>query len=339
MVIELKKLIRICFSKMTKTELRALARKAKIILSRAKNRKPQLVDHLTNVFNEKPALLDKFKIKVYKHSVIKQLLVSTKSGPDGFVSVTDNSFFCLEDLFSLKGSDFQRGTSKNWLRKPKAKTFIDAISVDTNIGIGDLIVQKEAGRTYVHRLVALEAARDKSPSLAVSFQRVVEDYFSKKSAAKPSVGLTVAKVESHPHYKKLLAENEKLKELAGTVTNESLHRFGMEKSANYSVYSPDSDRYKMGKCINIDETLAAYRRLDASIQVVAIVYHENTASDRDCFERIMGRRFVEYNIGGEQYGLGLTHGEIISIWKQIISGAGFSVTWESQSEIDKYNGK
>ena len=205
-----------------------------------------------------------------------------------------------------------------------------------------MIVKEQSGKTFSHRLIAIEAARYRSPSLSVAFNEIVDDFFSKTVTPTEhqhsSVVLSENQVKSHPLYKMLLVENQNLKQL-NTTADKPFYKFGKESPANYAVFFPASKIYKQGECLNIDKTLSTYRRVDLNVKLVVVVYHNKVPNDRFEFEKCIFRKFFKYHIGNEQYGKSLNSITIHSIWEEIINGAGFDVTWESELKIDKYNKK
>jgi len=52
---------------------------------------------------------------------------------------------------------------------------LDAVSIRTQINKKDLIVKEQSGKTFVHRLIAIEAACYRSPSLSVAFNKIVDE--------------------------------------------------------------------------------------------------------------------------------------------------------------------
>jgi len=180
-----------------------------------------------------------------------------------------------------------------------------------------LIVKEQSGQTFVHRFIAIEAARYRSPSLSVAFnEKIINEFFSKPVVPTEQQGssviLTEFQVKSHPLYKNLLIKHQKLKQLTTNISK-SFHKFGKEKPTNYAVFFPTSKHYKMGSSINIDRTLTLYRRTFINVKVVAVVYHNNTPADRYEFEKCIFRKFSKYHIGNEQYGKGLKFKTIHSI--------------------------
>ena len=219
---------------------------------------------------------------------------------------------------------------------------MDVVSIRTQINKKDLIVKEQSGKIFVHRLIAIEAACYRSPSLSVAFNEIVDEFFSKTVAPTEqqhsSVVLSETQVKSHPLYKMLLVENQNLKQL-NTTAVKTFYKFGKERPANYAVFFPALKNYKQGECLNIDKTLSTYRRVDLNVKVVMLVYHNKVPGDRFEFENCIFRKFSKYHIGNEQYGKGLNSITIHSIWEEIINGAGFDVRWESKLKIDKYNKK
>ena len=335
-------LIREYFTKKTLKELNKMAKEAEILVRRKERNKANLVSILTKKCVEQPTLLDKLKIDLYKHRVIEQLPVVINPEAIALVSVTQDSYFCLEDIFSIQGWDFKKTSSQDWQRTQSFTDYLDAASIRTKIDKKDLIVKEQSGKTFVHRLIAIEAARYRSPSLSVAFNEIVDEFFSKTVAPTEQqhspVVLSETLIKAHPLYKMLLTENENLKQL-NTTAVKTFYKFGKEKPANYAVFFPASKIYKQGECLNIDKTLATYRRVDVNVKVVVLLYHNKVSNDRFEFESCIYRKFSKYHIGNEQYGKGLNSITISSIWEEIINGAGFDVTWESKSKIDKYNTK
>ena len=336
-------LIREYFTKKLFKELLKMANEAKITLTRKERKKSNIISILTKKCIEQPTLLGELKIDLYKHRVIEQLPVVINPEATALVSVTQDSYFCLEDIFSIQGWDLKRMSSRNWRRTRSFRDYLDAVSFRTQIYKEDLIVKEQSGQTFCHRLIAMEAVRYRSPSLSVAFNEIVDEFFSKTAAPTgqqhSSVILSETQVKSHPLYKMLLVENQNLRTVKNTTAGKSFYKFCKEKPINYAVFSPASKSYKLGECLNIDKTLSTYRRVDFNVKLVAIVYHDKALDDRFEFEKCIFRKFSKYHIGNEQYGKGLNSITIHSIWEEIINGAGFDVTWESKSKIDKYNKK
>jgi hypothetical protein len=336
-------LIKEYFSKQKYVKLYKMVREAKIRVSNKDRNLATFVSVLTKKCLEEPALLDKFNIDLYKHRVIKQLPIAIDPETTTLVSVTKDSYFCLEDIFSVQCWDLKKTTCREWQRTQAYKDYLDAVSIRTKIFKNDLIVQVQIGRTYAHRLIAIEAARYRSPSLAVAFnEMLLNECFSKtaipiKQEYSDAV-LSETQIKAHPLYKMLVAENENLKQ-SNTSVDKPFYKFGKEKPTNYAVYFPASNNYKQGECVNIDKTLSTFRRVDINVKVVALVYHNVVSNDRFEFEKCISRKFSNYHIGNEQYGQGLNSLTIQLIWEEIIHGAGFDVMWESELEIDKYNKK
>jgi len=156
-----------------------------------------------------------------------------------------------------------------------------------------LIVKEQSGQTFVHRLIAIEAARYRSPSLSVAFNEIVDEFFSKTvnstEQQHSSVILSETQVKSHPLYKMLLVENQNLKQL-NTNAGKPFYKFGKERPTNYAVFFPASKNYKLGECLNIDKTLSTYRRVDLDVKVVVVVYHNKASDDRFEFEKCIFRK-------------------------------------------------
>jgi len=319
-----------------------MVKETEITLNSRERKKSNMISILTKKCVEQPTLLDKLKIDLYKHRVIEQLPVVINPEATGLVSVTQDSYFCLEDIFSVQGWDLKKTSSRNWQRIQSFTEYLDAVSIRTQINKKNLIVKEQNGQTFVHRLIAIEAARYRSPSLSVAFNEIVDEFFSKTVGSTEQQGSSVilseTQVKSHPLYKMLLVENQNLKQL-NTNAGKPFHKFGKERPTNYAVFFPASKNYKLGECLNIDKTLSTYRRVDLDVKVVVVVYHNKAPDDRFEFEKCIFRKFSKYHIGNEQYGKGLNSITIHSIWEEIINGAGFDVTWESKLKIDKYNTK
>lgn len=191
-------------------------------------------------------------------------------------------------------------------------------------------------------MIAIEAARYRSPSLSVAFNEIVDEFFSKTAALTKQEHSTIVlsedQVKSHPLYKILLVENQNLKRL-NTTADKPFYKFGKEKPTNYAVFFQLQKFINRVNVLNIDKTLSTYRRIDLNVKVVSLVYHNKVSNDRFEFEKCIFHKFSNYHTGNEQYGKGLNSIIIHSIWQEIINGAGFDVTWESKLEIDKYNKK
>ena len=124
-------------------------------------------------------MLDKLKIDLYKHRIIEQLPVVINPEATTLVSVTQDLYFYLEDVFSVQGWDLKKTSSRDWQRTQSFKDYLDAVSIRTQINKKDLIVKEQSGQTFVHRLIAIEAARYRSPFLSVAFSEIVDEFFSK----------------------------------------------------------------------------------------------------------------------------------------------------------------
>jgi len=92
-------LIREYFTKKKKEELLKMAKEAEIKVSGKGRRKAHLISVLTKKCVEQPTLLDKLKIDLNKHRVIEQLPVVINPEATALVSVTQDSYFCLEEIF------------------------------------------------------------------------------------------------------------------------------------------------------------------------------------------------------------------------------------------------
>ena len=152
-------LIREYFTKKTHKELTRMIKEAGITLNRRERKKSNMISILTKKCVEQPTLLDKLKIDLYKHRVIEQLPVAINPEAITLVSVTQDSYFCLEDIFSVQGWDLKKTSSRDWQRTQSFKDYSDAVSIRTQIDKKDLIVKAQSGRTFGHRLIAIEAAR------------------------------------------------------------------------------------------------------------------------------------------------------------------------------------
>jgi hypothetical protein len=158
-------LIREYFTKKNLKELNKMAKEVEIIVSRKGRRKSNLVSVLTKKCVEQPTLLDKLKIDLYKHRVIEQLSVVINPEATALVSVTQASYFCLEEIFSIQGWDLKKTSSRDWQRTQSFTDYLDAVSIRTQINKKDLIVKEQSGKTFVHRLIAIEAARYRRPTI------------------------------------------------------------------------------------------------------------------------------------------------------------------------------
>lgn len=68
----------------------------------------------------------------------------------------------------------------------------------------------------------------------------------------------------------LLNENQNRKKLNANV-NKSFHKFEKEKPTNYAIFLPDSRKFEMGECLNIDKTLSTFRRTEHNLEVIALI--------------------------------------------------------------------
>jgi len=234
-------LIREYFNKKPYKELLKMANEAKITLTRKERTKSNIISILTKKCVKQPALLDKLKIDLHKNRVMEELPIVINPKATALIRVTQDSYFCLEDIFSVQGWDLKRTASRNWQRTQSFKDYLDAVSLRTKINKKDLIVKEQSGQTFVHRWIAIEAARYRSPSLSVAFNKIVDKYLSKKLSSTEqqhsSIIFSEAQVKSHPLYKMLLVENQSLKHL-NTTAIKLFYKFGKERPTNYAVFSP-----------------------------------------------------------------------------------------------------
>ena len=107
-------LIREYFTKKTLKELKKIAKEAEIIIDRKERNKSNMVSVLTKKCVAQPTLLDKLKIDLYKHRVIEQLPIVIHPEATALVSVTQDAYFCLEDIFSIQGWDLKKTSSRDW---------------------------------------------------------------------------------------------------------------------------------------------------------------------------------------------------------------------------------
>lgn len=210
-----------------------MVKKAKTTLHNKEHKKLNMISSLTKKCMGQPALLYKLKIDLCKHSVIKRLLVLINpEEPVALVSVTQDSYFCLEDIFSVQNWDLKKMASWDWQRTPSFRDYLDALYLHIQINEKNWIVKKQNGKTFIHRLIAIEAARYRSPSLSVTFNEIINDFFSKTVGSAEqrcsSVILSESQVKSHPLYKMLSVENQNLKQL-NSGTSKLFHKFSKEK--------------------------------------------------------------------------------------------------------------
>lgn len=153
-----------------------------------------------------------------------------------------------------------------------------------------------------------------------------------------SIALKETQVKTHPLYKMLVKKSKRFERSKNSLIKSS-YKSSLEKPTNYAVFFPTSEYYILGATLNIYKILSTYRKIDVNLEVIAVIYHNKVSSDRLEFETYISYKFSKYCIGNKQYGKSLNSEIIYSVWKEIINGAGFEVTWKSKLNIDKYNNK
>ena len=121
-------------------------------------------------------MLNTLKIDLYTRRIIKHLQIVINVKTNEFIRITQNLYFCLEDIFSFQGSGFKKTSSKDLQRTNTFKYCLGATSIVTHINKKDLIVKKQSNETFVHPHVAVQEAHCRS-QLSVLFNIVVNELF------------------------------------------------------------------------------------------------------------------------------------------------------------------
>lgn len=140
------------------------------ISDKERRTKLSLVSSLTKTCLKKPHLLHKLKLDLPKSKIVKRLSIGIDSENAGLVGMTENSYYWLEDIFSIRGPSLKKTTITQWMRTQSFKDHLDALFLQTKIPKEDLVVKELIGKTLVHPVIAAAAFHYKSPKLYVAFE-------------------------------------------------------------------------------------------------------------------------------------------------------------------------
>lgn len=194
-------------------------------------------------------------------------------------------------------------------------------------------IKRGRGDIYAHPFVAIDVAAYVSPRSKVLMYNYVFYSLDQKY-------LTDEQIVKTEKYKTLLLEHTQTKKRHGALLlKRSWHK--LKQGFCYYVIKVNrtTDIYKMGVCKNINETLRTYRRMDATFQIIFLMYF-NTEKDMKDFDSLQNRVFESSKlILSKEQIINLTIEEILADIHKMIEFANFSdkVTIESPDSLDEYN--
>ena len=267
-------------------------------------------------FNKKK--IDNKKVSLINSIVIKDSVIDQRS--DGYINISA--------LFKITTKLY-----KSWRKSLATREFLEALSNRLNRPITSLLkVKKGIGDNYAHPLIALDIASYISPEYRVLIYEFI--------------------LENEELFYKNLARdlNFQKEDLAGQVSelNKSSLRINKKRnwhkfSKNFSFYivkfSDDPLIFKLGISSNIDNTLAGYRRLSASVEIIMLIYF-NTEKDMNDFDICQSRAFEPHKIlQSKEQIFGLSLNEVLEKVDAVIEFQHFGnkTTKETEINIEKYN--
>lgn len=130
------------FTEKSSTELKKIVKKAGIVLKGKERKKENMRTILIKKCIKQPALLDKLEIDLYKNRIIEKLSIIINPEVTALIGITQNSYFCLENIFSIQGGNLKKTTLRDWQQTQSFKDYLNAVSLHTQINKKDLMIKK-----------------------------------------------------------------------------------------------------------------------------------------------------------------------------------------------------
>jgi hypothetical protein len=322
------KKLRTTLKNMTVVSLKKLAKDYKINL-RGQRKKAQIISFMIDYFSKLKTVSSEDNLEVLANGNTEQkgLMIS-----NSFISQREDNFMNISAIFRLD----ERKKYSKWRNTQTTKDFLadltDTLKLSSEKKLFS-IIKRGQGDIFAHPFVAIDVAAYVSSRFKVIMYNYVFHTLNQNY-------LTDEQVVKTKKYKTLFIElTQTRKRLGEILLKRSWHTFKQGFCYYVIKVMRTTEMYKMGVSKNINETFRRYRRLDATFQIIFLMYF-STEKDMNDFDIFQNRVLEPFKLllSKEQV-INLTSEEILDKIHKTIKFANFSdkVTIESFESLNKYN--
>jgi hypothetical protein len=289
----------------------------------------------------------------------KEFKLTLPSGVEYLIPIRQDGYINATAL--CKTGDKKIG---HYLENKQTTEYINGLSNAVGIPISELLIIKKGGNkklqgTWVHRLIAYNLAQWISPFFAAQVSHILEELFvfgkvelNNLHSIEERENMFIKKIhnlEDNLEIANKIIEDKdkKIKDQDKTIDKMKYKRTCHKFKQGPVIYVFESfGRHKIGKVGKIDtkeekfgnlnERLASHRCMDPKLIIKYIIYTPQYDLLEKCILLRFENKLIDLN---HEFVDDLLLEDLYDGIKSIISSCGIQVTFEEQTEIDKYNEK